>query len=169
MSGGLFAVIPTGYFFNNYLSTKVRDRRMIIYLLISSLLFSILIINIFDHLALKFAIIFIFLIISCNLLEGLSTNMFSKIIPYDYELWTFNATFIIHISTTTGRIFGSLILFFAGFGDVYDLNRITYSVTAFLFVFCLIITLIYYKDLRIKAIARILRNRTIRKRKQAEL
>lgn len=168
LSGALFAVIPSSYYFNNYISNKEKDRKMIIYLIASSIIFSVLIINIFDEAALKYTIIFVFLIISCNILENLTTNLFSKIIPADYELWTFNASFVIQIFTNTGRILGSLMLFFDGFKDYLTLNRITFSITASLFIITLVITLIHYKDLRVKAIARILRSKT-RKRKQSEI
>ena len=95
--------------------------------------------------------------------------MFSKIIPADYEVWSMNAGFVIQIFATFGRILGALMLTIAGFTTDEDLNLITYGITLMLFVCSLIMAIVFYKNLRVKAIARILRNSSAtRKLKTAE-
>jgi len=168
MSAALLLVIPASFLISHYLNTRIRDRRMMIYLILSCIVFNFLIVNYFYASLIQYCLVFVFLIISTSLLESVATMMFSKIIPSDYVVWKFNAGFIIQIMTTTGRILGALMLTFAGFSTDENLNRIAFSITLALFVIGLVISLIFYSDLRVKAIARILRVRTNRKLKTSE-
>jgi MFS family permease len=168
ISCGLFLIIPMGFLFNNYLSYRIKDRRMLIYLLLSTIIFNALILNIFYTSIVQYCIMFILLTISSNLLESMATTMFSKIIPSDYEIWSYNAGYIIQFFTTIGRIFGSLMLTLAGFASDENLNLITYGITLGLFIIALAVSVYYYSYLRVKAIARILRGRSMRKLKNSE-
>ena len=80
-----------------------------------------------------------------------------------------NASAFIQIFSTVGRVIGSMMLSVVGFTIDENINRITYGITLGLFIISLIVTIIYYQHLRVKAIARILRVRTDRKLKNSEL
>jgi hypothetical protein len=168
ISFALFLVVPVGFLVNNYLAYKIVDRRMLIYLLIFTIIFNFFIIDIFYTSMVQYCIIFMCLIISCNVLENIATTMFSKIIPADYELWNYNAGFLIQVGTTLGRILGAAMLTMAGFTSDQDLNRITYGITLGMFMISLVVIVFYYTHLRVKAIARILRGRSLRKLRKTE-
>lgn len=168
ISCGLFLIIPMGFLFNNFLTYAIKDRRMLIYLLFSTIIFNALILNIFYTSIIQYCVMFILLTISSNLLESMATTMFSKIIPSDYEIWSYNAGYIIQFFTTFGRVIGSLMLTLAGFASDENLNLITYGISLGLFLFALVVSLYYYSYLRVKAIARILRGRSMRKLKNSE-
>ena len=107
--------------------------------------------------------------ISTNLLENTTTAMFSKIIPSDYNIHGLNGGFIINISTSLGRALGCCIITFLGPVEAETLNRVSFGVTGGLLLIGLIILLILYSYLRVKAIARILRGRaSVRKHKATE-
>ena len=168
MSAALLLVIPASFLISHYLNTKIRDRKMMLYLLIVCIVSNFLIINIFYQSLIQYCLVFVLLIISTCLLESVATMMFSKIIPSDYVVWNFNAGFFIQIMTTLGRIFGALMLTFAGFSSDKNLNIISFSITLSLFCIGFLISVVLYSHLRVKAIARILRVRTYRKLKNSE-
>lgn len=168
ISVSLFLVIPTSLFFIGFLSKKLRDRRILLFVIIACIIFNFFIMDIFYVSLTAYCIMFVLLIISSNLLENVASTMFSKIIPSDYEILKLNAGFVINVFTTTGRILGALILTMCGGITAENLNIIVYSITTFLFFLVLIVTIIFYSNLRVKAIARILRSRSVRKHKPAE-
>jgi MFS family permease len=139
-----------------------------VYLLTICLIFNFFIIDIFYTSLVQYCIMFVFLIISTNLLESVATSMFSKIIPSDYEVCKKNAGFVIQIMMSIGRILGSLMLSIAGTSTDENLNRIAFSITFALFFICFMVLVYYYSNLRVKAIARILRGRSMRKLKDSE-
>lgn len=168
MSAALLLVIPASFLISHYLNTKIRDRRMMVYLIATCIVFNILIVNFLYASLIQYCIVFVFLIISTSLLESVATMMFSKIIPSDYVVWKMNAGFLIQVMSTLGKVFGALMLTFAGFSTDENLNRIAYGITLGLFLVGIVLSLLYYSELRVKAIARILRVKTYRKLKTSE-
>ena len=107
--------------------------------------------------------------ISTNLLENTTTTMFSKIIPSDYSVNGLNAGFIINISTSIGRALGCCIITLLGSVNPETLNRVSFGVTGGLLLLGLVVLIAFYPNLRVKAIARILRGRaSVRKHKATE-
>jgi MFS family permease len=169
ISLSLFLIIPVGYFFQKKIMGKIGERTIILYLTIICFLFNILIFQFVFTSVYQYCLIFIFFIISTNLLENTLTSMFSKIIPSDYNIYGINGGFFINVSTCLGRSLGCCIITFIGSVRYQTLNRICFGVTGGLILFGLIVFISFYNTLRIKAIARILRGRaSIRKHKATE-
>jgi hypothetical protein len=108
------------------------------------------------------------LIVFTSLFENTASMVFTKIIPSNYEVMKVNGSKIINYVSVIGRIIGSLMLFIMSGFDYVMINRVVYGVTAGLFVLILLIILVLYSNLRVKAIARILRDRNRRKTKTTE-
>lgn len=164
MTGSLFLIIPSSLVFKKLTIKYPRERKALIYLLILTLLFCIFIIDyIFDS-VIKFCICFSFLIILTNLIESLSSSLLAKIIPPDWELGTFNAGFLITIATTLGKIFGCFMQTISALiAGKENIILITYGFCSFLFLFIVIIFICYYSELRVKALARLLKNHDLGK------
>lgn len=159
ISISLFLIIPVGYFFQKKIINKVRERRIILFLSIICLIFNILIINFYFFNIYQYCAIFIAFMISTNLLENTTTTMFSNIIPSNYNVYGINAGFIVNISTSVGRTLGCCIITLLGNVDPKTLNIVSYSVTGVLMLIGIVALISLYPNLRVKAIARILRNR----------
>jgi hypothetical protein len=118
--------------------------------------------------SLFFMLISGFLIVLSNLLENVSSLMFAKIIPSNYEIGIINAGVLINNISMLGRLLGCLLLYiFSSFRN-YDLINIVFTITFGFYVFVLLLTLLLYSDLRIKAIARLMRNKSMKKHKSGE-
>lgn len=169
ISLSLFLIIPVGYFFQKKVFNKVRERRIVLYLSIICLLLNILIMNFYFTNISQYCVIFIIFMITTNLLENTTTTMFSKIIPSDYNVYGINAGFTINISTSLGRTLGCCLITLLNGVEATTLNLVCFGVTGALMLIGLIVLITLYPNLRIKAIARILRSRaSIRKHKATE-
>ncbi len=169
LSISLFLIIPVGYFFNKKIYNNIRERKAILFFTIICLMFNLLIINYYFTFIYEYCIVFVFFIISTNLLESITTTMFSKIIPSDYEVNGLNAGFIINISTSLGRSLGCCIITLLGSVSPQTLNRVCFGITGGLLFIGLIVLIILYRNIRVKAIARILRSRaSVRKHRATE-
>lgn len=164
MTGSLFLIIPSSLVFKKLAIKFPRERKALIYLLVLTLLFCIFIIDyIFDS-VIKFCICFSFLIILTNLIESLSSSLLAKIIPTDWELGTFNAGFLITIATTSGKTFGCFMQTISALiAGKENIILITYGFCSFLFLFIVIMFICYYSELRVKALARLLKNPSLGK------
>lgn len=135
-----------------------RERKILIYLVPLCLVFALLLINIFYDSDVQFLICFIILIIlTCNI-ESLASNLLAKVVPNDWELGTINAGFLITISTTSGRVVGSCMLTIGGAISTNYINSITFGFISVLFAIGTILTIIFYGELRVKAIVRIMKS-----------
>ena len=120
-----------------------------------------------------YIISFIMVTISTNMLESNASNLFAKVVPHDYEVGIFNAGiknlnlgFIITISTTVGRTIGSNFLTISGLISVEYINSITYSFCTFFFLILFFLGYFFYGELRVKAIARIIKKKSFKKMKK---
>jgi hypothetical protein len=106
----------------------------------------------------QFYICAISLIIFSTFAELLIGALLAKIIPADWDLGFFNFGFFTAFSTTLGRTLGSSMLTISSFaaGQEYILT-VTYSFTAFLFLVILILFSLNYSNMRVKALARIIK------------
>jgi MFS family permease len=105
-----------------------------------------------------FSVCFVLLIITTNLMESIGSSLLAKIIPPDWELGTLNAGFIITISTTTGNALGSFMLTISGWFGKDLILIITYGFCCLFFFVIIILVALNYSELRVKALARILKN-----------
>lgn len=165
----LYITIPIGYLFSKKVFNNVRERRIILYLTVICLFLNLLIINFLTANLVEYSIVFILFVIATNLLENTAITMFSKIIPSDYTVNGLNSGFIINISTIIGRILGCCIITLLGSVQPETLNFVSFGVTSGMLLISLIILVRFYSNLRVKAIARILRSRaSIRKNRASE-
>jgi hypothetical protein len=165
MGISLFITIPTTFLLSNYLHRSLKDRKTIILLLSLSVVFNLLMLCVFERSIIKFIIMSAACLILGNLLENTSSLMFAKIIPGNFMIGGTNAGLFINYATTIGRMIGSLMVFgFSNF-QFWDMEIIIYSITSGLYLLILLFCIIFYKEMRVKAIARIMRNRSIRKHK----
>jgi hypothetical protein len=169
MGISLFVIIPTTFLLSSYLSRRLKDRRIIVLLLSLSVFFNLLILCIFERSVIKFLTMSCACLILGNLLENTSSLMFLKIIPGNFEIGRVNAGLIINYSTTVGRMIGSLMVFCFSSFEYWDMELIIYSITAGFYFIILLVCIVFYKEMRVKAIARILRNRSIRKHKAIDI
>jgi hypothetical protein len=102
------------------------------------------------------------------MLESNASSLFAKVVPVDYEIGMFNAGFLITISTTVGRIFGAYSLTISGLIDKDLINDITYWFCTIFFLFLISMTYYFYGHLRVKAIARLIKNSSISKVKKKD-
>jgi predicted MFS family arabinose efflux permease len=157
----LFITIPTTVLLSRYLANRLKDRAIIVLLLILCILVScsLFLIHLYETLLIQYIIVSCICLIVCTLLENTTSTMITKIIPGNYEVASSNAGLLINYVTTCGRVIGSLMIYFTSQLNYEKMNIVVYGIIAGLFALIFIITLLFYKDLRVKAIARILRNR----------
>jgi MFS family permease len=158
----LMVTIPTTIMIQRYLSSRLKDRALIVVLLILAIIgaCNLFLMYLYDATLIQYIIISCVCLIICSLLENTTSTMITKIIPGNYEVANSNAGVIITYVTTIGRVIGALMIYFTSGLDYDAMNIVVYGIIAGLFTLILLITLVFYKDLRVKAIARILRNRT---------
>lgn len=164
----LFLTIPSGLILTNTLSTWMKDRKALIIILILCLTCNILLVTICDKDMIMYIICSGCLIVLTVLFENTASLTFNKIIPSNYEICKISASKLINYVTVSGRIIGSFILFPLSTYDYDMINKLVYGTTSGLFVLILLIIIIFYSNLRVKAIARILRNRNKIKSKATE-
>ena len=146
----------------------MRDRKILILLIIVTLICNIFVINTFTTSLIIYSLSCGILIILSLLLENVTSMVFSKIIPSNFQILKLDASNFINYFSLIARILGGLIFFFTMGNDFETINIIVFSMTSGLFLLSLILVLIFYSELRIKAIARILRTRDPRKYKPNE-
>lgn len=169
ISGSMLLVIPLNIYASSYMTRNLKGRKVFIVLLFSAIISNIIVINMYENNIVQCCIGFVLLVLSLNLLESVASNLFSKIIPSDFIFLNVNAGFFMNLLSALGRIIGSILISITGHLNFQISYRIIFSLNSGLFLICLITSLIFYKDLRVKAIARILRNQSSRKHKQNEL
>ena len=98
----------------------------------------------------------IWLIILSNLLEKTASSFFSKIIPNDFQVFDIKGNTIINIVSNIGRILGAMIPILSEKYDLIQMNKGTFIYFISLSVVTFTFMILYYDDLRIKAISRIL-------------
>jgi MFS family permease len=164
LGASLAITVPTTILLSRYLANRLKDRAIIILLLVLCTLISLalFLIHFYETFVLEYIIIACICIIICTLLENITSTMITKIIPGNYEVASSNAGLLINYVTTMGRIIGSLMLYITSMMTYEKMNSVVYGIITGLFMLILIITLVFYKDLRVKAIARILRNRVLK-------
>jgi MFS family permease len=159
----LMPVFPLAIYLKRLTLRNTKERVVLISSIGLAFLFSLFMIDILYTSIYSYCCFYILLIIVTNIIESLGSSLISKIIPADWELGTFNAGFIITVSTTAGRSIGAFMLTITGiFGNQFIL-LITYAFCSFLFLVIFILFVIYYSELRVKAIARILKSQQYRK------
>ena len=104
-----------------------------------------------------------FAIILSNLIQKTASHYFFNIIPNSYILCKIQGNILINIITTIGRIVSSALLIAYQKNQEYEdideyFNAIYYMIMTLLSLLSLLFYCIYYSDIRVKAISRIIKN-----------
>ena len=102
-------------------------------------------------------------IIFSNLIQKNAAHYFYNIIPNHYILCKIQGNILINIISTIGRISSSALLIAYEINQEYKIvneffNAFYYSIMTLLSFFSLLFYCIYYSDIRVKAISRIIKN-----------
>ena len=102
-------------------------------------------------------------IILSNLIQKTASHYFFNIIPNSYILCKIQGNILINIITTIGRIVSSALLIAYQKNQEYEdideyFNALYYMIMTLLSLLSLLFYCIYYSDIRVKAISRIIKN-----------
>ena len=103
-----------------------------------------------------FIIAISFSIILSRFIEKASSLFFSNIIPNEFNIFGINGNICINTISHIGRVIAAFSPFLLTYMDFHKANLIYYSIMTIFSLISFIIFFIYYKDLRIKAISRII-------------
>ena len=95
-------------------------------------------------------------IILARFVEKASSLFFSNIMPNEFNIFGINGNICINTISHIGRVLGAFLPFLLAYMDFHNANIIFYSILTFFSLISFIIFTIYYNDLRIKAISRII-------------
>ncbi len=104
---------------------------------------------------LQFGVFYSLLFIANSILESAASTLLAKIVPNNIGM---NTGMIIIITTTIGKFVGSCIV--SIFGKYFGIDYLDNSIFLFfsiLFATILLVVYIKFKDLRVKAISRIIK------------
>ena len=93
-------------------------------------------------------------IIFSNIIEKYATHFFSSVIPQDYIICKVQGNIIINFFSMFARIISSVLIICLSQNDNY--NTIIFALFIILSSLCLILFIIFYSDIRIKSISRIM-------------
>ena len=119
-------------------------------------LFSLLCMNWWHTSQIEYLVFMVILILLSTFLEKFSSSFFAKIIPSNYKACGIQGNMILNIFTNIGRMIGAAIISSKGFVHLSIFDVVVFSFLGALCLICFILGLIFYGDLRIKAISRIL-------------
>ena len=132
----------------------ISEKNLLIILFLLNLINDvILIFNIKDHSTIYFIIISLAIILS-NIIEKYATHFFYSIIPEDYIVCKIQGNIFINVISMVSRIISSI--FIICFKNFYNYEFIIYLSFIILSSICLILFLVFYSDIRIKSISRIM-------------
>ena len=102
-------------------------------------------------------------IILSNLIQKTASHYFFNIIPNSYILCRIQGNILINIITTLGRIVSSALLIAYQKNQEYEdidefFNALYYMIMTLLSLFSILFYCIYYSDIRVRAISRIIKN-----------
>ncbi len=87
-----------------------------------------------------------------------TNSLLGKVIPPDIDILGINSGFLLIMISTAGKIFGAVLQTLAALPGEEYLLTICYSICAGLFFISILLFVINYQDLRVKALSRILKN-----------
>jgi len=93
-------------------------------------------------------------IILTNIIEKYATHFFYSVIPQDYSVCKIQGNILINIFSMLAKIISSVFLIILSDNENY--NMIIYLSFTLLSLICLILFLVFYSDIRIKSISRIM-------------
>ena len=103
-----------------------------------------------------YCVFMVVIIISSNFLEKISSGFFAKIIPSDYKACGVQGNMILNVVSNLGRIIGAGIPIMKQFVDFKYFDIGVFSFLSFLILLSFVLAVIFFGDLRIKAISRIM-------------
>ena len=135
----------------------ITERNLIIILLVLLLIINLFFI-IFNTKEVAFYILIALDTIITSITEKYVAHLFLYIMPQNYKIGRINGNVFISIFSMLSRILSCILLLFAVIENIEIYNYIIFSTMTFFAFSSFLLYIIFYKDLRIKAINRILRN-----------
>lgn len=151
--------------FKSIFRKSSKERNILLTLLALAFVSCFFIMDLFFDDYIQYSVMFIVLLVVSNCIEISMSILLSKIIPSDWKFIGFSNGFIISVVNSLGKTVGSVLISVS----LIISNKmliITYSICAGLFLIAIVLCFVFYSDLRVKAIARIMNNRTIMKRNE---
>ena len=135
----------------------ISEKKLLIILFLFNLINDFILIFLKKKYSIFYFIIIGLAIIFSNIIEKYSTHFFYSIIPQDYIVCKIQGNIFINVISMFSRIISSvLIICFYKYFNHYEIT--IYLSFFILSLFCLILFSIYYSDIRIKSISRIMNN-----------
>jgi MFS family permease len=152
-----FLVLPMSFIMIHYFQ-HYQERIIIRFLLLIASISCLFLLSFFWYVSFaQFSIAFTVLFICANLLESVGSSLLARIVPPNLQVGFMNTGLIIILATTVGKFVGNcLVTIFSVFG--YSMiGNATYLFFFIFYASMYIATVVKYKDLRVKAISRILK------------
>ena len=132
----------------------ISEKNLLILLFPLNLLNDFILIFLRDNYDLLFYIFIGLSIILINIIEKYSTHFFYSVIPEDYIICKMQGNNFINVFSMLAKIIVSILIIVLGNDEKY--NLIVYISFNVLNLICLLLFLVFYSDIRIKSISRIL-------------
>jgi len=147
----------------NYFYKYSSERYMIKILTICSLIscFAMIRFSIHGIHITQFLFFYSVLFISASLLESVDSNLLIKIMPYHNNKTShklLNPALALKLKTSAGRATGSLLVTIFGiYGGIESIQNYTFLSFSILYLVVYVLVLVFYNDLKVKAISRIIK------------
>ena len=132
----------------------ISEKNLLIVLFFLNLLNDSFLIFLKDEYNFIYFIIISLAIIFSNIIEKYATHFFSSVIPQDYIICKVQGNIIINFFSMFARIISSVLIICLS--ENINYNTIIFALFIILSSLCLILFIIFYSDIRIKSISRIM-------------
>ena len=133
----------------------ISEKNLLIILFLLNLITDLILTFLRKQYSIAFFIFLSLAIIFSNSIEKYSTHFFYSIIPQDYIVCKIQGNIFINVCSMLARIASSILIICFGTNyDSYDI--VIYLSLFFLSFICLILFLVFYSDIRIKSISKIM-------------
>ena len=131
----------------------ISEKRLLIILFILNLIANILLVFLTKKYSILYFINIGFSLIFINIIEKYATHFFNYIIPQNYIVCKIQGNTFINIISTLSRIIASALIFFAHY-EHYEI--VIFILNIIFSLICTVLYFVFYSDIRIKSISRII-------------
>jgi len=155
LSIGTFSLIPVGFGFK-YLIVHLDERKAYLWIALFCIFGSLGLSYIINDSLVQYSVFFLIGINVGYTFDTIASSLFIQTYIEDLEATSYNSGFIISYSTTVGRTIGPLMvtMIVVIFGDKWLMTSL-YGLCTVLYAGIALVTLIYRKELRVKAITKL--------------
>ena len=131
----------------------ITEKKLLIILFILNFIINFVLVFLVNNKSLVYYIILGLSLVFSNIIEKYATHFFNYIIPQNYIVCKIQGNIFINIISMISRIFAS-ILVMAGENELYE--SIIFILNIIFSLICTVLFVVFYSDIRIKSISRIL-------------